>query len=133
MIAGITNYGANGPEIRWHICWSVERIILVAARVLKTVKAGNSVVVVSAMGKPLIKLATKFLQSQSPGDGYATLNRGASLNRPVEYGIARIGNQQFPHWRTSELSPRQNTPALGFCISNPNGFHGTSRIIKWLW
>jgi len=59
---------------------SVERIASVAERVLKTVKAGNSVVVVvSAMGKStdqLVKLAHQISTNPSRREMDMLLNRG---------------------------------------------------------
>jgi len=76
MIAGITNYGANGPEIRWHICWFSRTHRLSRSSRSENGQSWNSVVVVvSAMGKTtdqLVKLAHQISKSQSPGDGFST-------------------------------------------------------------
>jgi len=111
---------------------SVERIALVAARVLKTVKAGNSVVVVvSAMGNhrsSTRQISPQFLPSRREMD--MLLSTGEQVSIALEYGIA-LG-QPISLTGTVGIVTRQNTPALGSAYPT-NRFHGTSRIIKWLW
>jgi len=108
---------------------SVERIASVAERVLKTVKAGNSCSGGFSNGQTtdqLVKLAHQI--STNPSRREMDMHsQQESLDCPVEYGIARIGTTS-PDWRTGGNCHRGRTPALGFCISNPNGFHGTSRM-----
>jgi len=107
MVLVVQKYGGTSVG-------SVERIQTVAQRLLKTVKAGNSlVVVVSAMGKTtdgLVKLAHEISANPSRREMDMLLSTGEQVSIALlAMALQELGTtRHFSDWRTS-----------GYCHGSP--------------